>query len=60
MLLGESAWMLHLCCKHSRDPSVAPSLRSGFRLRAQTRAQRLNFDSALFRVVWEKLRRRSG
>ncbi len=61
MLLGENALMLHLCCKHFRDPSVAPSLRSGFRLRAQTRARRLNFDSAPFRVVWEEaFRRRSA
>ncbi len=31
--------------KLSRGPSEIPQLRSGFRLRAQTPAKRLNFDS---------------
>src|SRR5689334_4642173 len=31
--------------RYSRDPSELPRLRSGFRLRAQTPARRLNFDA---------------
>jgi hypothetical protein len=45
--LPESAWQR----KHCRGLLEFPRLRSGFRLRAQTRAERLNFRLALSRVA---------
>jgi len=40
--LPNAAWQR----RQARDPSELPRLRSGFRLRAQTPTNRLNFDAA--------------
>src|SRR6266852_3314571 len=56
-ILRENALMLYLTL--SAFPGYlrwAPSLRSGFRLRALTLATRLNFDIAPVCVVWERIR----